>query len=63
MVVAPRLREVAGDDYLVREQYPLRLEQRVVERAESGQKRRQDDDGDAHTGDRPIGPGHQLPVL
>ena len=47
----------------VRQQDPLRLEQGVVERTDAGQKRRQDDDSDAETGDRPMGPGHQLPVL
>ena len=53
-------RAVNRDDNFVGKEDPLRLEERVVERAEPRQERRQHDDDDAETGDRPMRPGHVL---
>ncbi len=47
-----------SDRCVVREQDPLRLEQRVFERGDPWQKRRKRDDGDAETNDRPPWPWH-----
>ena len=53
-------RAVNRDDNFVGKEDPLRLEERVVERAKARQERRQHDDDDAKTGDRPMRPGHVL---
>jgi hypothetical protein len=63
LFVADDDRSVDSDSDFVREQDPLRLEQRVIERAHAWQKRCQHDDGDTETGDRPAGPWHESQVL
>jgi hypothetical protein len=59
LFIARRDRAFDSDGDFVGEQDPQRLEQHLVERADSRQKRRQDNDGDAETGDRPVGPEHE----
>jgi hypothetical protein len=51
-------RSLDSDDDFIRQQDPERLEQDAVERTDARQERRQHDDGDAETGDGPIGPDH-----
>ena len=61
---------VAGDDRgagrdqeVVREQHPLELEPRAVERDESWQAQCQQDGGDGDTGDEPTQSGHEPALL
>jgi len=58
LLIAGRSRRFDSDGDFVRKQDPEGLEQHSVERADSRQERRQQDDGDAEAGDRPVGPEH-----
>ena len=63
LLVAGCDRNVESDSDFVREQDPSGLEQRVIERTNPWQKRRQNDDRDAETGNGPAGPCHESQVL
>ncbi len=51
-------RVVDGDGRFVREQHPLRLDERAFEPGDPWQDRRQPDDEDAEADDRPMWPAH-----
>ena len=53
LFVAGGDRGAGRDQDFVREQHPPELDQRAVERGESGQADRQQDGGDGETGDKP----------